>query len=620
MTRTFSSRSTGQGGPPSRPRSALRGLAAGALAALAWSAAPALAQGQLPHGPFHAEWSMNVPNRAFDVGVNLDHYPGIDAGHALLSIGDVAGLGPGRFCPPDQSIWDGEMGGDFCGEVYERGQRGERDALDTTVLGVRYAPSANPTQAIVAWSFADESTVRLLVIDGTGADARMNLLHPVRGADASFGMIRRPHQCNFVMCQEGGDFMYREIAADPLAAMGPTADIEFLRRFRDMTELRVPGVQSEGDEVPPDRGAYGREQEVAQNSADVSSVQGEWSVYDAGTGEALLALDLYHTPGDPSVTGSAVVLGGPLVVQGARGEVRGAAGYDTTDLQLLIGAGTSRLVFADGNGPVLSGTLLRDGRATPVELRTGGMAPPQPAPAPAPVASGPVPWAPRFGGTTLSYWNHNGSGMAWESDGDRRWVWYYAPREGLRGVGVRPGTLLFEGRRAGRRMVGTAYTFSGPCGPAGFPVEGPIASGDESVQVSGTAPRRDEACNVVDRRTERLGFEFLSMQPDGVGPAEIETYDMPGVGVSGTAFRAADLPPGDVLNMRIDPDPRAEIVGRLTGRETVTVTQCAPAVDAAAWEQAGYGARRAMIHRSWCYAMWDDMEGWVYGRYLEPLQ
>ena len=210
--------------------------------------------------------------------------------------------------------------------------------------------------------------------------------------------------------------------------------------------------------------------------------------------------------------------------------------------------------------------------------------------------------------------------MAWESSGDRRWVWYYALRDGLAGSGVRPGTLLFEGRRVGRRMEGTAYTFSGPCGPAGFPVDGPIGARDESVAMEGTAPRRDEACNVYDRRTERLAFEFLSMQPDGVGPAEIETYDMPGVGVSGTAFRAADLPPGDVLNMRIDPDPRAEIVGRLTGRETVTVTQCAPAVDAAAWEGAGYARRRAMIRRSWCLAAWDDIEGWVYGRYLEPVQ
>ena len=637
MTRTFSSRSHGlrshgHGGPPARTRSALLalaagglvagGLVAGALVALAWSATSALAR-EVPHGTFHAQWEMNVPGRGYDVVLDLDHVRGVAAGHGALSIGSRIGVETGAHCPPDRPGVPEETTRDFCDELYDRARR---HALDAEVLGVRYAPSPGPTQAVVGWSFADEEAVRLAVIDlGTN---EFTLLHPDRGVDAQHAAIRRPHFCEVSRCQ-GDPWRLAELIALPderpsatYEAMGPTADLDFLRRFRNLAELRVPGAESEGDEVPPDWDRFEREREVAQNTVDVSSIQGEWTAYDAGTGEALLELDLYHTPGDPNVSGSAVVVGGPLVVQGARGEVRGAAGFDATDLRLFIGAGTSRLVFADGNGPILSGTLLRDGAATPVELRAGGMPPPQPtpSPAPAPVASGPVPWAPRFGGATLSYWNHNGSGMAWESDGDRRWVWYYAPREGLRGVGVRPGTLLFEGRRAGRRMVGTAYTFSGPCGPAGFRVEGPIGARDESVQVSGAAPRRDEACNVVDRRTERLGFEFLSMRPDGVGAAEIETHDMPGVGVSGTGFRATDLPPGDVLNMRIDPDPRAEIVGRLTGREVVTVLRCTPDVDAARWEEAGYAARRAMIRRSWCLAAWDDMEGWVYGRYLEPLR
>ena len=578
------------------------------LATILWLSclvtAPAFGQSRLAHGPFHANWSLNVPNRAFEVVVNLDHYPDLEAGRALLSIASEPARGAGFHCPNDGIGFGGAVSGAFCGEIYERAQR---DGLGTEVAGVRYAGD----QAIIAWRFADEPTLRLLVITGTGPDARMSLVDPRRGVDASYGAIRRPHDCEFTMCQFGGDFARDDILADPQAALGPTADLEFLRRFRDMVELQVPGAQSPGDEVPP---AWAGE-------TDVSSVQGAWTVYDGRSGESLITLDLQHTPGDPSVTGRGRVVGGSLAIQGADVIADGAVTADATDLRLSAGDGFGRLVIGGGNGPILSGTLFVNGMSYPIELRSSGMPPPEVASngqgSAGAAATG---WLPRFGGQALSYWNHNGSGMAWESRGDDRWIWYYRPRPGLAGVGVGQGTLLFEGRRSGDRMVGTAYTFSGPCGPAGFAVDGPISANDERVSMTGTAPRRDEACNVVARRGERLDFTFIAMQPDDIGPAEIDTFDAPGIGVSGTAFRATGLSPGDVLNVRIDPTTRAEIVGGLTGRERVTVARCTPAVDAARWQASGYQARRGMIARAWCLVSANDLRGWAYGQYLEPLE
>ena len=105
----------------------------------------------------------------------------------------------------------------------------------------------------------------------------------------------------------------------------------------------------------------------------------------------------------------------------------------------------------------------------------------------------------------------------------------------------------------------------------------------------------------------------------GSGAAEIETFDAPGIGVSGTMFRATDLPAGDVLNVRIDPGSSATIVGALTGREIVSVERCTPDPAADRWERASFGERRAMIAASWCLVVGEGIRGWAYGRYLAPV-
>ena len=65
--------------------------------ALAVPAAPALGQGELLHGPFHAGWSLNVPNRAFRIAIDLDHYPGFSGVTRAVDLRRSIGDGTGRF-------------------------------------------------------------------------------------------------------------------------------------------------------------------------------------------------------------------------------------------------------------------------------------------------------------------------------------------------------------------------------------------------------------------------------------------------------------------------------------------------------------------------------------------
>lgn len=73
-------------------------------------------------------------------------------------------------------------------------------------------------------------------------------------------------------------------------------------------------------------------------------------------------------------------------------------------------------------------------------------------------------------GPTL--WNHNGSIVQLESQGNQRRIYYENPRSEVMAVGVRKGTLLFEGTSTKGRYRGTAYYFHHACGPVAYSVEG----------------------------------------------------------------------------------------------------------------------------------------------------
>jgi hypothetical protein len=76
--------------------------------------------------------------------------------------------------------------------------------------------------------------------------------------------------------------------------------------------------------------------------------------------------------------------------------------------------------------------------------------------------------------TPSSLWNHNGSLMGLVANGPYRQFVYEPPRSGMIQVGVRPGTLLFDGRKDGYQYTGTAYVFPPNCPPVGYYVSGPL--------------------------------------------------------------------------------------------------------------------------------------------------
>lgn len=93
-------------------------------------------------------------------------------------------------------------------------------------------------------------------------------------------------------------------------------------------------------------------------------------------------------------------------------------------------------------------------------------------------------------------WDHNGSTIAWESDGNKRVAKYSEPRPGLSGL-VERGTVLFEGVRRGQRLVGTAYVFKRGCKPAPYEVTANLTSEREFV-LTGSAPifERGAGCSI----------------------------------------------------------------------------------------------------------------------------
>jgi len=109
-------------------------------------------------------------------------------------------------------------------------------------------------------------------------------------------------------------------------------------------------------------------------------------------------------------------------------------------------------------------------------------------------------------------WRHNGSIMSLSTKDSDIKISYHQPREGMVGVGVQPGTLLFEGRRSGDELVGTAYVFNTRC-PKGIPyrVSGNVIQGARQIVVTGETPKTiNSSCQSIDSRSERLVFDRMN--------------------------------------------------------------------------------------------------------------
>lgn len=111
------------------------------------------------------------------------------------------------------------------------------------------------------------------------------------------------------------------------------------------------------------------------------------------------------------------------------------------------------------------------------------------------------------GGPTT--WNHNGSVMRLEADGNVRRFVYDQPRSGMVKAGARSGDIVFEGQRNGATYSGTAYIFSKSCGRVPYPVAGNVSADQRAVVLEGQAPRLGSGCQVKSYRRDRLSFELM---------------------------------------------------------------------------------------------------------------
>ena len=117
---------------------------------------------------------------------------------------------------------------------------------------------------------------------------------------------------------------------------------------------------------------------------------------------------------------------------------------------------------------------------------------------------------------------HNGSLVSVHSlpNGGMQ-IQYIQPRVGLLEVGVRPGTILLQGRWSGPPpglLTGTAFVFTGICPPTPYRVEGSTAP-DGSLVLTGSAPVVDPYSCAVVGLVPSANSVLVFQQLDAASPA-----------------------------------------------------------------------------------------------------
>jgi hypothetical protein len=110
-------------------------------------------------------------------------------------------------------------------------------------------------------------------------------------------------------------------------------------------------------------------------------------------------------------------------------------------------------------------------------------------------------------------WAHNGSEMQLVAEGRKRAFRYLAPRPSLAEMGIREGTLLFNGERVGDRYEGVARRFSERCGVREYRVSGEV-DGERRVILRGTVRGLDpSSCRPGSSYDDLLEFDFVRCAP-----------------------------------------------------------------------------------------------------------
>lgn len=184
------------------------------------------------------------------------------------------------------------------------------------------------------------------------------------------------------------------------------------------------------------------------------------------------------------------------------------------------------------------------------------------------------------------FYDHNGSQMRVNVEGSVVRIVYERPRPGLESVGVRPGTLLFDGKFANDYLEGMSRVFNANCGEVDYFVYGDFKPG-HSFKLSGAAPvLSNMSCRIVDNVYEgpnaNLDFTALRGTSDTHVPAP-RTGCVTGVKTT--------------LNVRVGPGPDYGRIGELEA------SSCDVEV-------------LARCQDDWCLVRQGSVTGWVSMRYI----
>ena len=191
-------------------------------------------------------------------------------------------------------------------------------------------------------------------------------------------------------------------------------------------------------------------------------------------------------------------------------------------------------------------------------------------------------------------YDHNGSTMRVESSGKAVRILYEIPKPSLRGLGIQPGTVLFDGAlRDGRYLDGMSRVFSRECDTIDYFVYGEFQVGSDFT-LNGAAPVRDKSnCRIVDNTYEgsNANLHFTALGSKAQRPVDPQRQPA-GLGC------VAGIAPGGQLNMRVGPDTSYGIIGRLQG------STCGIAIS-------------QQCRGEWCLAQYQQTYGWVSMTYIQ---
>ena len=191
-------------------------------------------------------------------------------------------------------------------------------------------------------------------------------------------------------------------------------------------------------------------------------------------------------------------------------------------------------------------------------------------------------------------YDHNGSSMLVERDRRRVTITYDKPRSALRKHGVKPGTMLFQGRLdQGGILEGDAHIFSATCGTTPYYVHGKYKEG-RSFTLAGAAPVFEQ-CRIVDNRYDIANAKLLFTVKHAASPEPENTSLPTNTGTNFARYCLTNVQSG--LNLRVGPGTDYGIIDEIP----------ANACDVQAHNQ-----RR----QDWLAVEWQGSLGWVSGRYL----